>query len=201
MRIDSQDVSASGSPELAMDLEGNAIALWEGAHAVWAKRFTPNAGWGSPALLQSGDLGDPVVSVNGKGVAAAVWLQLDGPGSTLRAARFEPTTGWRGAQTVVQSDRGPDDLIHSPDVAIDDNGNAIAVWAQQRSTTDQRVWASRFTLGTGWGAATAIESRGGGRSYMPKVGSDRNGNAIAIWRREEGGRFMVLASRFQTEKR
>jgi len=62
----------------------------------------------------------------------------------------------------------------TPDVAANDNGDAMAVWIDGAT-----VKASQFTAGT-WGAFTAI-STNAGTNFSSKVAFDDSGNALAIW--------------------
>ncbi len=71
-----------------------------------------------------------------------------------------------------------------PDVAMDDSGNAIAVWKQG---TD-RIYASRLTPGAGWGAEILVATGGiifiGNEPTLtgPQIAMGANGDAIVIWK-------------------
>ena len=83
----------------------------------------------------------------------------------------------------------------SPQVAVDASGNAVAVWSQLGATARSSISASRFVPGSGWGAATLLETDDG-EAWNPQVAVDASGNAIAVWNQSDGTRFDVWANRY-----
>ena len=107
------------------------------------------------------------VAVDGSGNAIAVWTQgetfYEGwgppPPSDIWANRLSAGSGW-GIPVLL--DRGDRTNFPSPQVAIDAQGNAIAVW-QYDPDGDERgvpavIRASRFSVNTGWGPVSVIGS-------------------------------------------
>jgi hypothetical protein len=68
-------------------------------------------------------------------------------------------------------------LFITPAVALDEAGNAIAIWTE---SSPGAVWSNRYTEGTGWGSTERIDARTGD-VYEPSVAVDAAGNAIAVW--------------------
>ncbi len=56
----------------------------------------------------------------------------------------------------------------------------MAVWPQSDGTRDN-IWANRYTVGSGWGAAELIEDDPSADAEYPVIATDDNGNAIAVW--------------------
>ena len=77
---------------------------------------------------------------------------------------------------------------------MDTAGNAIAVWAQSDGTR-YNVWANRYVVGTGWGAATLLENDTGDANPGPVV-MDANGNAMVAWSQSDGIRTNAWAIRY-----
>ena len=100
--------------------------------------------------------------------------------------------GW-GVATLVETDNtgGASD----PQVAVDGSGNAIAVWYQFDGTRDN-IWSSRYVIGTGWGAATLIETDNSGDASNPQVAVDGSGDAIAVWQQDDGLRYNIWSNRY-----
>ena len=69
-------------------------------------------------------------------------------------------------------------------IAMDANGNAIAVWTQDDGTR-YNIWANRYVAGVGWGTAAPIESDDG-NNLGAGIAMDANGNAIAMWTQQNG---------------
>ncbi len=70
---------------------------------------------------------------------------------------------------------------HAPRMAIDEDGNALAVWRQTDSSAFNRVVSNRFAAGTGWGAIAAPISPAAVHGIEPRIAVDRHGNAVAVW--------------------
>ncbi len=83
----------AGSPQVAVDTFGNAIAVWvEGVGNVWANRFNATTGaWGTAELIGMGPGGadSPQIAVDPSGNAIAVWVQNNGVRNGIWANRFE----------------------------------------------------------------------------------------------------------------
>jgi hypothetical protein len=87
-------------------------------------------------------------------------------------------------------------VFHPPSVAIDANGNAIAVWSQMDSG-ESSIYASRYSAAAGqWNTATLLEMTTG-TALTPRVAMDSTGNAIATWQQQFGSsRYDIVASRY-----
>ena len=196
--LETDNAGNASRPQVALDPNGNAVAVWDQSDGtrfnIWANRFTLAAGWGAAQLLETDNAGNalvPQVALDPNGNAVAVWHQMTGGFSIIWANRFTPTGGW-GAAERIESDNAD---ARASQVALDPNGSAVAVW-QQSDMTRFNVWANRFTLAAGWGAAEPIETDNAGNALDPQVALDPNGNAVAVWQQSDGTRFNVWANRF-----
>lgn len=191
------------APQVAVDGLGNAIAVWQQNDGTWesiySNRYEVGRGWWSAALIETGDAGDaenPQVAVDGSGNAIAVWQQNSGSRDSIYSNRYVVGTGWGEAQLVET-----DDLVTAryPQVAVDESGNAIAVWVQiNLDFTSSAVWSNRYVVGTGWGEAQLIETMDVGFAQLPQVAVDGSGNAIAVWyRSSEVTRLDIWANRYE----
>ena len=106
-----------------------------------------------------------------------VWAQSDGVATPIRARLYTAGSGWGAAGLV--SDEGAD--AHDPQVAVDDGGNAIAVWRQLDGVRSD-VWANRYVAGTGWSGAALIEREDSDSAKEPQLAIDAGGNALVVWR-------------------
>jgi hypothetical protein len=198
--IETDDAGDASGPKIAIDANGNALAVWDQGdgtrQSIWVNRYTAGSGWGSATLLETDDAGtagDPQIAFDANGNALAVWFQSDGTRANIWASRYTAGSGWGGA-TLIETDNAGAALI--PQLAIDSNGNALAAWAQQDGTR-YNIWANRYTAGAGWGTATLLETDNTGAAFVPQIAIDSNGNAIAVWNQSDGTRDNVWASRFQ----
>jgi hypothetical protein len=138
-------------PRVATDASGNAIAVWEQNppdsiyEQVWAARFTPMDGWGTETNIPAVDYQrqryerDPRIAMNANG-DAVIMKRNFATGTTLEVNRYTPTGGWTAAERIHTGNEVYDE---EPQIAIDTNGNAIAIWEK---TDGQRgnIWANRY---------------------------------------------------------
>ena len=187
--IETNDVGTAGSPQIALDANGNAIAVWSQVLpallvgqrvSILANRYTVGSGWGTAQPIETDNTGDafgPQVAFDASGNAIAVWYQNDGTRYNIMSNRYTAGTGWGTAQRIDMDNAWG---ALDPQVALNPNGNAIAVWRQNDGTYDS-IWANRYTAGTGWGTAQRIETANIQNSSRPQIALDSNGNAIAVW--------------------
>lgn len=117
-------------------------------------------------------------------------MQNDGSYNSIYANRYVAGSGWEGAQ-LLESNTGN---AAGHQIAVDKNGNAIAVWFQNDGTRNN-IFANRYTAGTGWEGAQTLESDSG-EANSPKIAIDNNCNAIVVWTQSDGSYSSIYANRF-----
>jgi Bacterial Ig-like domain len=143
---------SSDLAQVAIDRAGNAIAVWRQAingilHAH-ASRHTKSGGWSTPERINTDGSGDgvfyPRLGFDRSGNALAVWFQLQVLNNRYRvhSSRYIPARGWSMAQPIA--DEGGFIGTFTPRIAIDDAGNALAVWEQLDTNQVARVMVNRF---------------------------------------------------------
>ena len=200
--IESDDLGGVANPQIAMDTSGNALAVWEQSDGsrfnIWANRFTAaNNSWGTAVLIENNDAGNasaPQIAVDANGDALVVWAQSDGTRFNIYSNRFTASSSSWAAPVVIEADNVAD--AYSPQIAIDANGNAMAVWQQFEAGTFN-IWANRYTSATGkWGTAALIETSNAGNASNQKIAVDTAGNALAVWTQFDGTTNHIYANRF-----
>lgn len=158
---------------------------------------TPRA-WLSPMLIGTSGAGSavtPHVAVDGAGNAMAVWQQHNGVTYDIRASRYTYATGTWSSSVLIDS---AETLAATPNVAVDDAGDAIAVWRQDSSDSPVRpqIWANRFTLAGGWGTAVQLEAEPGAGALFPRVVVLTDGSAVAAWQKDDGTRVRIMGAKY-----
>ncbi len=159
------------------------------AFSMWAIPFSTATGWGAAAHLENDSTGGwdiiPSVAVDPTGRAVAVWQRFDSAAGrfNIRSNHFAPASGWGTAELIETNTLG---FSRDPRIALDANGNGIAVWDQADAGPGGhiQIWSNRFTLGSGWGTAGLLENFGANDNYpaqYPQVAFDPTGNAFALW--------------------
>ena len=146
--IDANNARLTVGAEIAMNASGNAMAVWFQSNGrqsnIWANRYTPGIGWGTPELIETDNVGDamhPKIAMDADGNVLAVWRRsVDGRFST-RTNRYIPGSGWSKAAALNEyGNTGVDD---HPQIAMNASGNAVAVW-QHSDGTRQKVWFASY---------------------------------------------------------
>src|SRR6185295_18613776 len=140
---------------------------------IWSNRYE-SAAWGMAELISTNDprFADiPDVAMNSQGTALAVWEQFSSA-VTLWSNRLGGS--WQIPQLLASEPAASPSPPTGPQVALDENGNGVAVWFDMGTTVDT-VWANRFSAGA-WGQRRQIGNDGPATAIWPKVGIDARGN-------------------------
>ena len=136
--------------------------------------------WTMPVSLQSSNTmvaNNARVVMAANGDALAVWQQATNGLSTVWSSRYVPATGWTLPQRV--SDAALD--ASQVQLAMDEAGNAIAVW-QQVNPTQTDIVAARFDVATvTWSSPELLEIEDTVAALNPQVAMTKSGNALVVW--------------------
>jgi hypothetical protein len=146
----------------------------------------------APLLAQDNEWGafDHHEATDAQGHTLAVWEQFDGERFNIWANRKAPGQGWGVAQLIETDNAGS---AYNPRVALDSQGNAVAVW-QQFDGQHSRIAANRYMVGTGWSTAQWIDAPNTREAHAPQVSFDSQGNAVAVWQHKSGQRTRIAAN-------
>ncbi len=154
------DTGSETAKSVAVDIdpEGNAFVVWQqedesvtvfpAVSSIYSNRYVVLTGWETGQLIESGEENaiHPDIQTDLNGNAIAVWIQGDSTGSVY-SNRYdvEDDTGW-GKEELLESSSGRVDPESPPSLAIDSEGNAVAVWAQEEFTGsgEYSIYSSRF---------------------------------------------------------
>lgn len=199
-------------PQLAADAAGNGFAVWQdgspGDARIWTNRYAVDQGWGTPELLQDGEVTrarTPSIAADPDGNAIAIWVQLDMVSNreVVWARRFEPGAGWGAAGAIDELPPSTFSAGQLTALGMDADGNAIALWTRPAAPPGDVIWANRYTPGAGWGTAEVINADEAGEdtdadSVRLDVGSAEDGDAFVTWVQKDEARTFtdVWATRF-----
>ena len=155
-RIGPDDKGPGDSVRVAMDASGNALAVWvqstDGKKEIWATRYAATEKkWSEAGSIgisyQGDDSSSPQIQINmdANGNALVVWQQYDDKGRpSIHASRYISNSGWIKEAAAIETTDAWN--AYSPQIAIDADGNAHAVWYQY-DDENYRVFANRFEQG------------------------------------------------------
>jgi len=181
----------SRNPQVAMDNNGNAIITWEqydGSHYQIFRSEYRNGEWTHPDDLTATispmgtNAGNPQVAMDNNGNAIITWQQYDG--SHVQILKSERRNGDWTDPISIDDNISPDGQDASnPQVAMDNNDNAIITWMQWYNNSYTQIFKSEFRDGS-WthpaGLTDNISPDEQG-AYSPQVAMDSSGNAIITW--------------------
>jgi hypothetical protein len=177
-------------PQVAVDAQGNGICVWEGSDNIQYAVYNAGAGtWGAVQSLTSTTQPvintEPAVAMDSNGNAIVVWIEwsMASDDVSIKALHYPAGGPWSSIVTLQTTTYPGSYLMPQPRVAMDAQGNALAVWLHTSATdTSYHVYASRYTaLNTTWDQAAAIETNPDDASY-PRLAMNPAGEAIVVWR-------------------
>jgi hypothetical protein len=178
----------AGAAQVAVDPEGDAVAVWEtfpvppatAARTIQAAvRSAFTGAWSAPVTLAAiGEpVGNPQVAVDSHGDAVAVWEEQPvNPGPQYIQAAVRPAGGTWSAPVDISTGSGGRD----PHIVIDSEGNAIVTWSGYDSVQSAVRLASNGTWQQPVEVA-AIGSGAGGSPGGPALAVDGLGNVVTAW--------------------
>jgi len=207
--IETDDSGDAMAPQVAYDGSGNALAVWsqwDGArYNIYANRYSVATNtWGAAALIEANNVGDalnPQLAINASGDALVVW-QLDGNAGTgvrfdIWANRYTATTNTWGTAAAIENNNIGEAL--NPQIAIDANGDAVAVWQQDGNEgfgLRFDIWANRYTTGAWSATPVLLETDDAGRALNPQVAIATNGDALVVWSQHDGALYNIWTNRY-----
>ncbi len=172
-------------PAIAVDLSGNAYAVWQddrnGNSDIYFS-FRPFGGaWQANRKVYGGSEGNacnPDIAVDLSGNAYAVW-EDDRNGNKDIYFSFCPAGGeW---QPGIRVDDGLTGNACNTSIGVDQSGNAYALWTDTRNG-DSDIYFSFRPSGGEWQAGEKVSNiMGDNNTYGSNIAVDQAGNACAIW--------------------
>lgn len=196
----------NSAPVVAMDDDGNALALWRqddgNNYRIYWSRFSAGTGaWSGAAILDEdtssgNDAGVPAIAFDSDGNAVAIWAQEDGTRNNLLSKAYTAGGTWGSLLNVESTDNDVDydyywSTRYTPRIAWNGltgaNSKFIALWVQHTAADGERTHYGIYSGATwataGWGAEARLSaSTGGTQDYYPDIACDSSGNAVAVWR-------------------
>jgi hypothetical protein len=191
------------SSQAAMDSSGNTIIVWVQDQKLFKSEYR-NGAWGHPGSTSDfispagGTVSSPQVAMDDNGNAIIVWSQYNG--SYYQIFKSEYRNGaWVHPATLADSFNPGGEGASIPQVAMDNNGNALIVWNQ--GGINGRIFKSEYRNGV-WVHPSSVSdyiSVPYMNAYAPQVAMDNDGNAIIVWEGEEEShtKFQVFKGEYR----
>lgn len=129
----------------------------------------------------------PQLASDGQGNIVAIWRELDGDDSAIRAAVRPSGEGWQVSRRISM----PAAATEAPQLEMDALGTAVAVW-HRSARRDSVVQAAIRPRAGEWSAAQDL-SPAGERAFNADVAAEA-GHVTAVWAAMDGMRSVVRAA-------
>jgi hypothetical protein len=189
----SSDIASSSFPAIAAtktsqgNYAGNAMAIWlsQSNRSVQVCLYAHGTGWQAPEILTSDELIEyivPHVAMDNNGNAVALWQQNTVDGSAIYSTHFTATTNSWSLPAIRISPVSQN--AEAPNLAMDTNGNAIAIWYRTKenpdTTIDLIIQVSQNSSDRSWYLAHDI-SLIGLDGFAPNIAINNTHQAAASW--------------------
>ncbi len=185
-------------PQLAVNGTGTGLAVWstegepEGDGLV-ACHYDPGSRcWSDrPTAVAPGRATHLRLALDARGNAIVLWVDEAGRGEQqLHASHLDGlSVEWRPAGPLAVG-RG----ILWPQVGIDGQGQAHAVWRQEAAGRT-KLYAKRFLRGQ-WEPQRTLLVEDLGQSQAHALSTNEQGHALVVWLQNQGDQSLVYARRF-----
>lgn len=169
-------------PKLVADDMGRAYLTWATSSGVYGNSFTVNRGWEEPKSLSKTAWGvvDAVASANGNAVAS--WCDGTLASSGLWVIQKVNNKPWEIVMIAGEAGKASliscDLLFGGPQVSINNNGDALAIWTEGKDYSF-RVMTSHSTDGK-WSKPEEVDSLATFPTHLD-LDMNNNGDAVAVW--------------------
>lgn len=127
------------------------------------------------------------VAVDPAGNAVAVWRFFNGSNFIIQAA----TLPFGGSWTSPVQISTPGEDSRTPQVGVDDAGNAVAVWRGGNNI----IQAATLPFGGSWTAPVSLSAAQPLSDPLPQVAVDPAGDAVAVWVFASGANNFIQAAK------
>jgi hypothetical protein len=199
----------SHSPAVAGDGAGGAIVTWRDVRSgsnyydIFAQRLNPagEAQWdanGMAICSAEGAQNSPAIVSDGAGGAIISWEDIrSGTNYDIYSQRVNAAGLVQWVPDGVPVSRATNDQ-RAPIAALGDGtGGAIFAWNDQRSVTDEDIYAQRIDSAgvTLWDTNGVAISAAGVDQAFPIIVSDGRGGAIVAWSDDRAGTYDAFVQR------
>jgi microcompartment protein CcmK/EutM len=203
----SPDGQHAENSQVAMDNNGNAIIIWyqsDGSVDQIFKSEYRGGVWTHPSSLsdnispdgQNADYSQ--VAMDNNGNAIIVWKQNDGSDDQIFKSEYRGGV-WTHPSSLSDNISPDGQEAWHPQVAMDNNGNAIITWHQYIDGGIYQVFKSEYRGGV-WTHPSSLSdniSPDGQGAVHTQVAMDNNGNAIITWYQSDGSKYQIFKSEYR----
>jgi hypothetical protein len=183
-------------PKLAVNRQGSVLVVWSAFHdtmgGLYASYCTLGEWSEQPIRIAQGFSRTHHLAMDERGNAILLWVSQErGADQQLKASHMDPRTlTWRTSSALATSP-----AIQLPQVGMDAQGNAWAVWRQEGAGAS-KLFARRFHQSQWEPRPVALDPELG-NSLTHSLSVSAQGHAAVVWSQNRGGQSSLFARRFR----
>lgn len=185
-------------PQLAVNRTGQGLIIWSeeragGGDRIVACHYDPSVrSWSDrPTLVARGRASYHRMGLDARGNAIVLWVEEGEAGiKALHASHLDAHTIEWSPSPRLSAGR----IIQWPQVGIDGQGRAVAVWRQDVVGT-MKLFAKHFSEGH-WDEERTLLVEDVGQSQAHSLSVNAEGHALVIWFQSQGAQSVVCVRRF-----
>jgi hypothetical protein len=197
-------ISGSGASQARLSVAsgGNVGAVWTRNSLIGAATKPSGGSWSLESQLSTnGSENDPDIYLGSNGTTVAVWHTAASGADALQSARSTTLGTWATAINMLAV--SPGNHHDYPRVAVDNSGNAYAVWFAYKLSGSAYSNVSVLTAtlsssSSSWTAIPTILTQFGGllnpANLQNAIKVDGNGNVMAFWTNSYDGAHYAVES-------
>lgn len=157
----------ASNPKIAIDPNGNAVAVWLENNLVKTKSKLADMEWSSEATLSGFNGSAPNIVIDLEGNATAVWLES----GIVKSASKTLNGTWSGSVALSGSNAA------SPTLAVALDGDVIVAWARNGD-----IQTTTKPFGGNWQNQVTINASGSAIPHIAVGGTGSSSRAAVVWR-------------------
>jgi hypothetical protein len=173
-------VSTNASdPQVAIDGNGDAIAVWVESNLVKSSSKPVSGNWSPEVSISATGASAPRLVSDINGNATAIWVE----NGVIKAATKTAIGNWSSSTTLSATGAS------CPTLCVDAAGDVIAAWVRSGS-----LETSTKLFGLNWQARVAINGTTAATPSIAVGGSGSNTRAVIVWQGVASGTNVIYSS-------
>ncbi len=169
----------ASDPQIAIDPNGNSVAVWIENNVVVSSAKFYNSNWHAAATISSIGASSPRLVIDSNGNTTAIWLQ----NGVITSATKNFNSNW--SSTTALSSSG----ASNPALCVDSEGDVIAAWVRNGN-----VESKTKLFGGAWQTNSAIKGTSATTLHIAIGGTGTGASAFLVWEGTSNGTNVIYSS-------